>query len=931
MKNFISIRGARVHNLKNIDLDIPRNKLVVITGVSGSGKSSLAFDTLYAEGQRRYVESLSAYARQFLERMDRPDVDEIKGISPAMAIEQKNPVKTSRSTVGTATEIYDYLRLLFARIGKTICPSCGQAVHKDSVEDAFDRIMKLKSGSKILISFLISEENPIEMTLRLTETKAKGFYRIIIDGEVLNLDDAHSEKIKELKSIPVLVDRLILKDDVKDRLSDSLDMAFREGRGRIEVQVIDGPFLKFSATNECTNCQLSFIEPQPRLFSFNNPFGACPGCRGFGDIITLDMDLIIPDKSKSINQGAIAPWNTPTHSEIMYTLRKVAPRYGLDLDVPFEQIEEEQVRFLMDGADEFPGLIEFFGWLETKKYKIGVRVFLSRYRGYQKCPDCEGQRLRAEALYVKIAEKTIADIAAMTIDEAKHFFDTLSLSSFERDVSQVILKELKARLKYLVDVGLGYLTLNRRSQTLSGGEAQRINLATALGSQLVGALYILDEPSIGLHPRDNQKLLTILTALRDIGNTVIVVEHDREMIEKSDLIFDLGPKAGRDGGELVFHGSHEDISLHETSLTGQYLSGKRTIPLPTAYRSTNGRYLRIVHARENNLKNIDVNIPLGCFVAVTGVSGSGKSSLIEDVLYTGLKKNFGEWSRHIGDFDRIDNAFYIDDVMLVDQSPIGRTPRSNPVTYIKAFDEIRKLFANTHVARAKAMKPGAFSFNVAGGRCDVCEGAGVIKVEMQFLADLFLKCEACQGKRYKKDVLEIKYKGRTISDVLNMTMTEAIQFFSDTLKVSKKLKLLEDVGLGYLQLGQPATTLSGGEAQRVKLAAYLSQKSGKHILYLFDEPTTGLHFDDIAKLLTCLNKLIAAGNSVIVIEHNLDVIKCADYIIDLGPEGGANGGRIVAQGSPYQIASCENSHTGRFLKSVLKYEEPVIDRKTRDR
>lgn len=930
MKNFISIRGARVHNLKNISLDIPRNKLVIITGVSGSGKSSLAFDTLYAEGQRRYVESLSAYARQFLERMDRPDVDEIKGISPAMAIEQKNPVKTSRSTVGTATEIYDYLRLLFARIGKTICPTCGQEVRKDSFEDAFDSIMKLESGSIILISFLISEENSADMTMRLLEAKAKGFYRINLNGEIINFDEFGLEKITEFPGISVLVDRLILKGDFKDRLNDSLDMAFKEGKGRIEIQVIDGPILKFSASYECTTCDRSFIEPQPRLFSFNNPFGACPKCRGFGDIITLDMNLIIPDKSKSINQGAIAPWNTPTHAEIMSSLRKIAPRYGLELDKPVEELSQEYVRLLMEGADEFPGLIEFFDWLERKKYKIGVRVFLSHYRGYQRCPACKGQRLRPEALYVKIADKTIADIAALTIDEVKCFFDDLYLSKFESDVSQVILKELRSRLKYLVDVGLGYLTLDRRSQTLSGGEAQRINLATALGSQLVGALYILDEPTIGLHPRDNQKLLNILTALRDIGNTVVVVEHDREMIEKSDLIYDLGPKAGREGGEVIFQGTYQEILSNRNSLTGQYLSRKKAIPLPTGYREINGRYLKIVNAKQNNLKNLNVKIPLGCFVAITGVSGSGKSSLIYDVLYKGLKKYFGEWSRHIGEFDQIENTFYIDDVIMVDQAPIGRTPRSNPVTYIKAFDEIRKLFSNTKLARVKGMKPGSFSFNVVGGRCDVCEGSGVVKIEMQFLADLFLTCEACHGKRYKKEVLEIKYKGCTISDVLSMTVTEAIQFFADSPKVIKKLKLLEDVGLSYLQLGQPATTLSGGEAQRVKLAAHLSQRSGKHILYLFDEPTTGLHFDDIAKLLACFNQLILAGNSVVVIEHNLDVIKCADYIIDLGPEGGYAGGQIVAQGKPYQIAKSESSYTGKFLKRIFQHEKPSIDRQTWD-
>ncbi|MBN1351901.1 excinuclease ABC subunit UvrA [candidate division KSB1 bacterium] len=932
MQNVISIRGARVHNLKNIDLELPRNNLIVITGVSGSGKSSLAFDTLYAEGQRRYVESLSVYARQFLERMDRPDVDQITGISPAIAIEQKNPVKTSRSTVGTATEVFDYLRLLFARVGKTICPSCHTEVRKDSVSSVFDKLARLPQNSRILISFPVSGETQGDFRLRLTEMLEKGFHRIIHQGSIQTIGELSAADIEGLRHADILVDRLIIEGDYKSRLTDSLDMAFREGNGRVRVQVLDGPVFKFSSLFECASCNQNFIEPQPRLFSFNNPFGACPECHGFGDIITIDFDRIVPDKSKSINQGAIAVWNTPTHTGTMLELRRIAPQYDIDLDLPFEKLGDEQQRILMEGADDFPGILPFFDWLETKKYKIGVRVFLSRYRAYQQCPECQGSRLRPEALFVKIADKTIADIAAMTLAQAQSWFNSLQLSAFNSEVSAVILSELRARLGYLVDVGLDYLTLDRRSQTLSGGEAQRIHLATALGSQLVGALYILDEPSIGLHPRDNAKLLTILKRLRDLGNTVLVVEHDREIIEKSDYIIDLGPRAGVKGGYLVFHGSHDQILRDSASLTGQYLRGEKAIPLPAKYRrKRNNPFLKIIGARQNNLKNIDVTLPMGCLTAITGVSGSGKSSLIHDILYTGLKKFLGEWSHRTGDFDRIDNAFLVDDVVLVDQSPIGRTPRSNPVTYIKAFDEIRKLFANTQLARVRGLKPGAFSFNVSGGRCETCEGAGVVKIEMQFLADLYLECESCKGKRYKKSVLEVTYKGRTIADVLNLTVSEALSFFSEAKKVTQTLRILEEVGLGYLYLGQAATTLSGGEAQRLKLAAHLHQKRGKHILYLFDEPTTGLHFDDISRLLDCLNQLISKGNSVIVIEHNLDVIKCADYIVDLGPEGGERGGQILACGTPFEITQCENSYTGRFLKKILTHEESIINRQTRNR
>ncbi|MFQ5604839.1 MAG: excinuclease ABC subunit UvrA [bacterium] len=918
MHNTIQLRGVRVHNLKNLDVDLPRNKLIVITGVSGSGKSSLAFDTLYAEGQRRYVESLSAYARQFLERMDRPDVDEVRGISPAVAIEQKNPTKSSRSTVATATEIHDYLRLLFARIGKTYCPECGDLIKKDRVSDVVDRISNLSEDAKIQITFPLASNSKKEIKLELQELKSRGFYRFVFGEELRNYEAIKPSDLNGSPKIRVLVDRLKLKTTDKKRLADSLELAFREGHGRVEVLVENQPAMRFSQAFECSRCQKDFIEPQPRLFSFNNPFGACPTCRGFGEAIELDLNLVIPDDSKSLEQGAVAPWNTPSHSNMIARMREFAQVHGIDLNQPWRELPEEHRRLIIEGGRPFPGIRGFFQRLERKKYKIGVRVFLSRYRGFISCPDCHKTRLRLEALFVQIAGKNIGEVSRLSIAEACTFFRELSLTKYEEEIARQILQELRARLNYLAEVGLGYLTLDRRTQTLSGGEYQRINLATAVGFKLTGSLYVLDEPSIGLHPRDNERLIKILLELKKLGNTVVVVEHDRDMMQVSDQLIDLGPRAGENGGELVYQGTYRSLLKNGVhTLTADYLKNQRKISVPKTRRSGNGHRLKIVNAHENNLKHLDVEIPLGMLTVVTGVSGSGKSTLVHEVLYTGAGKRFGVWKKRVGKHGCIAGLEHLDGIVLVDQSPIGRTPRSNPVTYTKSFDGIRELFAQNRRAKALGFKAGTFSFNAGTGRCPRCEGAGVEKIEMQFLADLLLPCEICGGKRFKKSVLEIQHKGKNIHEVLNLTVTEALIFFKEVPKVVKKLQILDQVGLGYLRLGQPAPTLSGGEAQRLKLAAHLAQKPGKHLLYLFDEPTTGLHFHDIAKLLNCFQKLIDAGNSVLVIEHNMEVIKCADYVIDLGPEGGDAGGYCVAAGTPEEISQCQDSFTAKYLKSYL--------------
>ncbi|HWP47859.1 MAG TPA: excinuclease ABC subunit UvrA [Candidatus Limnocylindrales bacterium] len=934
--NQISIKGARVHNLKNIDLDIPRNKLVVITGVSGSGKSSLAFDTLYAEGQRRYVESLSAYARQFLERMDKPDVDAIYGISPAIAIEQKNHVRNSRSTVGTATEIYDYLRLLFARIGKTYCYRCGKLVQRESVEAIVEKIFQMGPKTRFMIAFPLQLEGALETSKGWSDQEyavvregllKKGFRRILVNDEIFSLEE-ETPRLTPGSEIGVVIDRMSLSEEIRERLVEALEMAYVEGQGRLIVKTVEGinaphpegESFKFSRNFECYPCGITYEEPEPRLFSFNNPYGACPECQGFGNKIVIDMDLVIPDKTKSIRQGAIVPWTAPICRGIISRLERIAPKYGFSIDTPLYKLTEDQMRLIIQGNDQFIGIIPFFDFLEMKKYKVHVRVFLSRFRGYRECSLCKGSRLKEKALWVKIQGATIYDITRKTILEAKTFFDQLHLTPFEEQIAHKIVEEIKNRLQYLIDVGLDYLTLDRLSRTLSGGEAQRINLATSLGSSLVSSLYVLDEPSIGLHPRDTDRLIRILKALRDKGNTIVVVEHDKDIINASDHIVDLGPGAGEYGGKVVFSGSLKQLYRDPHSLTGKYLRGEKEIsfhsgqPGISRRRSPNGYYLEIQNAYLHNLKNIQVRIPLKVLTCVTGVSGSGKSTLIHEILYKGLT---GERKPGNG-YDGIKGQELISDVILVDQSPIGRTPRSNPVTYIKAFDEIRNLFANTLSAKRSGYKPGHFSFNVAGGRCEVCKGEGFIQVEMQFLADLFLTCESCGGKRYKNEILKIKFKGKNIADILEMTVTEALAFFADYKKIVEKLQVLEDVGLGYIRLGQPATTLSGGEAQRVKLAAHLANRKKGSALYLFDEPTTGLHLDDIAKLLLCFDKLLDKGHSVVIIEHNLEVIRCADYILDLGPEGGERGGRLIACGTPEEIAKSPESYTGKFLRPYLK-------------
>jgi len=926
----IVIRGARVHNLKGINLELPRNRLIVFSGVSGSGKSSLAFDTIYAEGQRRYVESLSSYARQFLERMDKPDVDLIQGISPAMAIEQKTNTRNPRSTVGTTTEIYDYLRLLFARVGKTYCLNCGTPVQRDSVRTVMktlaeeaERLEPDSAGLKLLITFPLPLHSKETLGDAITNLQKEGFFRVIIDQEVIDVSQTQLPPKAKSSEIQVLVDRIVFRpSESNDRLADSLETAFASGNGRAAIILADHQStLQFNQNFECSTCGTRYEEPDPRLFSFNNPFGACPECQGFGRAVGIDMDLVVPDKSRTLRQGAIQPWTTAKFKERLSDLLKVAPSARVRLDVPYSELSDGELEVIMNGYGEFEGVHEFFRMVERKAYKIYYRVLLSRYRGYTTCPVCQGARLRKEALQVKIDGRNIDDIARMTIAAAHEFFRDLGLTPFELGIAKRILEELRRRLTYLYEVGIGYLTLDRLSSTLSGGESQRINLATSLGSSLVGALYVLDEPSIGLHPRDNAKLIGILKALRDVGNTVIVVEHDADMIRASDVIVDLGPGAGERGGEVVFCGAPLDILQDEQSLTGKYLSGQLTIPVPRERRRANGMCLWVRGARENNLQDLTVCFPLRMFVCVTGVSGSGKSTLVHDVLFGGLRRLKGDFSGVAGACRSIEGHEFISAVELVDQSPIGRTPRSNPVTYVGVFDQIRNLFASTQAARVHGFTPGHFSFNVPGGRCDACEGDGVVKIEMQFLADLYLLCDVCKGKRYKREVLDIKYRSKSIDEVLQMTVAEAIKFFeADPVgrKVARKLQVLDNVGLGYIRLGQSAPSLSGGEAQRIKLAAHLaSPPTDQHTLFIFDEPTTGLHFADIARLIACFNALVEAGNSVIIIEHNPDVVKCADHVIDLGPEAGDQGGTIVAEGTPEEVARRPASHTGRFLREYL--------------
>ena len=945
------VRGARTHNLKNIDVTLPSGKLVIITGVSGSGKSSLAFDTIYAEGQRRYVESLSAYARQFLERMEKPDVDKVEGISPAIAIRQKNSIRNPRSTVGTTTEIHDYMRLLFARVGRTFCRQCGQEVIRETSEVVSRRLSELPEGTRVMIGFELpvvamttpaaidgeavdeavdgdagSEEkkdkngvDPVAETLNLL--RRRGFGRLFIDGRAVVFEEIEPAALRGRTSLEVIVDRLRIEGDLRSRLTGSIETSYQEGGGAAFAIVMpeggDSSRVVFSERFECRACGVTYETPQPRLFSFNNPFGACPTCHGFGNIIELDMNLVVPDQSKSINQGAIEPWSKPHYRAQLAELKRAAKTSGTRLDVPWSDLTPEEKLFVIEGGEDFDGIRGFFRWLERKKYKVHVRVFLSRYRGYLPCPDCGGARLRREARDVRIGGRTIDVVSALTVREGQQFFADLELSEKDTVVADKVLKEIRRRLSFLSDVGLDYLTLDRLSSTLSGGESQRINLATSLGSALVGTLYVLDEPSIGLHSRDNQRLIDILLQLRDQGNTVIVVEHDEDMISVADHIVDIGLGAGEQGGRVVFSGTLEGLLQEPRSLTAKYLRHELAIPVPSPRRRGVGQKIRLKGATEHNLKNIDIEIPLNTFACVTGVSGSGKSTLVHDVLYAAIKRAKGDWDRRVGTFRSLEGLDFISGTVLVDQTPIGRTPRSNPVTYLKAFDPIRELLASTKDAKARGLTASHFSFNVPGGRCEACQGEGQVRVEMQFLADVFVPCEQCDAMRFKPQVLEVKYRGKNVHQVLDMTVREALTFFSTSPKVLRRLQVLDEIGLGYLRLGQPATTLSGGEAQRIKIAAHLSTFGGDRLLYILDEPTTGLHFDDIAKLLAAFRKLVEAGHTLLVIEHNLDVIKTADYIIDLGPEGGEAGGQVVAVGTPEQVVQIEASHTGQALRAVL--------------
>jgi excinuclease ABC subunit A len=919
----ISIRGARVHNLKNVTVALPHNRLTVVTGVSGSGKSSLVFDTIYAEGQRRYVESLSSYARQFLERMEKPDVDEIEGIAPPIAIKQKNTTRNPRSTVATSTELYDFLRLLWARIGRTWCPNCGIRVIRDNVDRVADAMAAQPAGSRWYALFPIHvPKQTAQLRDHLFDLRKKGFNRLYQDGRTFEFSTPESLlDIDFSRPVFALVDRIAIGGDLHQRLVDTTETCYREAGEVIFQSATGDESLRFSEKFACKRCGKEFVTPEPSLFSFNSPFGACRRCQGFGNTIDYDMDLVIPDRSLSLEQGAVDPWTKPQHGWAYDEMRRKY-RTRFRWNVPVCDLTDAE-RDLLDEQ-----IHEYFKEIETKKYKVHVRVFLSRYRGYAQCPECRGARLRPEALYIRVGEKTIGDVAKVNIAAAMDFFETLELTPEESAIADKVMVEIRQRLKFLNDVGLDYLTLDRLSSTLSGGEAQRIVLATCLGSRLVGATYVLDEPSIGLHSRDTQRLIRILEELRDLGNTIVVVEHDADVMRSADHILDMGPGAGENGGRVVFEGSYEQITDNPNgSLTGRFLRGDARVPAPLKRRKVNPkRVIRFAGARAHNLKNIDVDIPLSMMVAITGVSGSGKSSLVHDVIYKALERRLGRGEAAEGEefgapekvaCTRVERADLLTDVVLVDQSPIGRTPRSNPVTYIKAFDIIRDLFASTTEADRRGYTSGHFSFNIPGGRCEVCQGDGTVTVEMQFLADVELVCEECHGTRFKHSVLEVRYKGLNVHEVLQLTVKEALGFFHDTPRLVNRLKVLNDVGLGYLRLGQSATTLSGGEAQRVKLAAHLAQATCEGTLFIFDEPTTGLHFDDITKLLDAFQRLIASGGSVLIIEHNLDVIRAADWVIDLGPEGGDRGGRIVALGTPEQIAQVAGSYTGQFLKTAL--------------
>jgi excinuclease ABC subunit A len=944
-KEAIRVRGARVHNLKNISFDIPHNLITLVTGVSGSGKSSLAFDTVYAEGQRRYIESLSAYARQFLERIEKPDVDEITGIAPAIAIKQKNSTRNPRSTVATATEIYDYLRLLYARAGKTYCTKDGAEVRKDTMDEIAARVLALPEGRRFYVLYALDltpsapsanaprrtvakkPGKPAQETIRLAlaSLQRRGFQRLYQAGHVHEFSSPETLlDVDFAQPVYVVVDRLAIGPEMRSRLIDSVEICYREGRGEAILEFMPGSAgepgerMVFNERFECKSCGTVYQEPEPRLFSFNNPYGACPRCQGFGNTVDFDINLVIPDRSKSLNDGAILPWTKPRYRALLVEMKQFARANEIPLEVPFRNLTAAQQSLIVEGDAKsgYKGVNGFFQWLEHKKYKLHVRVFLSRYRGYAVCSECRGTRLREEARAVRLSGKSITEVCAMTVAQARAFMANLELSAEQAAIADKILEEIRQRLLFLDEVGLDYLTLDRLASTLSGGEAQRIQLATSLGSHLVGALYVLDEPSIGLHPRDTHRLIDILKGLRDLGNTILVVEHDPDTIAAADYVIDLGPGAGEHGGNLLFAGPREELSKSKESLTARYLNGDLRIPVPVMRHKPAGRFLRIYGAHANNLQRIDVMVPLRMLVAVTGVSGSGKSTLVHDVIYKSLvARNIGASFKEL--CDRMEGANQIEGVILVDQSPIGRTPRSNPSTYMKAFDAIREVFAATPEAKKRGYSAGHFSFNIPGGRCETCQGEGIVTVEMQFLADVELICEECRGTRFKSGVLEVRYRDKNVHEVLQLTVREALSFFAGVPKITSKLKILDEVGLGYLRLGQSATTLSGGEAQRLKLAAHLTTQANEGVLYIFDEPTTGLHFDDIQKLLTAFRKLIDGGASILVIEHNLDIIKSADWIIDLGPEGGEQGGRVIATGTPEQVARNSQSFTGKFLARVL--------------
>ncbi|MEK4873537.1 excinuclease ABC subunit UvrA [Bacillus sp. FSL W8-0102] len=946
-KDQIIVKGARAHNLKNIDVTIPRDQLVVLTGLSGSGKSSLAFDTIYAEGQRRYVESLSAYARQFLGQMDKPDVDAIEGLSPAISIDQKTTSRNPRSTVGTVTEIYDYLRLLFARIGHPICPNHGIEITSQTIEQMVDRIMEYPERTRLQILAPVVSGKKGTHAKTLENMKKQGYVRLRVDGEMRDVEeDIQLDKNKK-HSIEVVVDRIVVKDGIHSRLADSLEAALKLGEGKVIIDVIGQEELLFSEHHACPYCGFSIGELEPRMFSFNSPYGACPTCDGLGSRLKVDVDLVIPDWNLSLRENAIAPWEPTSSQYYPQLLKAVCDHYGIDMDIPVKDIpkplldkilygsdgESIYFRYVTDFGQVKENYIEFEGVIPNveRRYRETtsdyIREQMEKYMAHQKCPTCKGHRLRKEALAVKIGGLHIGEVTQFSIKEAKKFFENLTLTEKEKKIAHLILREISQRLGFLDNVGLDYLTLSRAAGTLSGGEAQRIRLATQIGSRLTGVLYILDEPSIGLHQRDNDRLIETLKEMRDIGNTLIVVEHDEDTMLAADYLIDVGPGAGVHGGEIVSAGTPEEVMKDPNSLTGQYLSGKKFIPLPRERRKPDGRFIEIIGAKENNLKNVKVKFPLGVFIAVTGVSGSGKSTLVNEILYKALAHKLYQAKQKPGQHKEVKGIEHLDKVVEIDQSPIGRTPRSNPATYTGVFDDIRDVFARTTEAKMRGYKKGRFSFNVKGGRCEACRGDGIIKIEMHFLPDVYVPCEVCHGKRYNRETLEVKYKGKNIADVLDMTVEDALEFFENIPKIKRKLQTIADVGLGYIKLGQPATTLSGGEAQRVKLASELHRRSTGRTFYILDEPTTGLHVDDIARLLKVLQRLVENGDTVLVIEHNLDVIKTADYIIDLGPEGGDKGGTIVATGTPEEVAEVEQSYTGKYLKKILKRDQERIKQK----